>query len=92
MKKLLFLGTILLCASNTFAIELEKGKKKEQKEVLVQVCKTVHAIDQDGEIVASASCCKSFPQSAPTGQEAVVLSIQLYACADNKLEETLNGN
>lgn len=84
-----------MCASNTFAIELEKEKKKEkteQTEVLALVCKTVHALDQDGEIVASASCCKSFPQSAPTGQEAVVLSLQLYACADNKLEQTLNGN
>lgn len=92
MKKLLFLGTILLCAGNAFAIELEKEKKTEKTETIVLVCRTVSAIDQDGEIVASASCCKSFPQSAPTGQEAAVLNLELGICADNKLEQTLNGN
>jgi len=90
MKKLLFLGTILLCASNTFAIELEKGKN-ERTDKVVLVCRTVSAINEDGEIVASASCCKTYP-SELTGTDAVIAGATLTICAEEKLEQTLAGN
>lgn len=90
MKKLLFLGTILLCASNTFAIELEKEKKTEKTDKIVLMCVVRNAIDQDGEVVASVSCCKAFT-SAPTGVDAVNASHQLVLCAEDKLDRVLGG-
>lgn len=79
-----------MCASNTFAIELEKGKN-EPTDKVVLICKTVSAVDQDGAIVASASCCKSYP-SELTGAAAVLAGAQLTICAEIKLENTLAGN
>lgn len=90
MKKLLFLGTILLCTASAFANEKNK-KNEETNQPRTLVCKTVSAVDEDGEIVASASCCRSL-LVAPTATEAAQLNIELTICADNKLEDTLNGN
>ncbi|MCA1965160.1 MAG: hypothetical protein LDL23_00780 [Flavobacterium sp.] len=86
----MFLGIILFAVSNTFA---NKGYEKELKIKNVKpvmICKTSSAIDEDGNIVASASCCRTY-SAAPSQATLNQANIELMNCAEAKLQDVLTG-
>lgn len=93
MKHLL--STIACVAFSSFVFAKETSNKKDGTTINqtpnTLLCQTANARDTEGNIVASASCCRRMSGTeSPT--EIVTATLSLKICAEDRLKKVLQGN
>lgn len=63
---------------NEFCIESLKS---------VTICETSNVTDSNGNVIISASCCKTF-SSQPSAEDEVTTRLLLIICAEDKIKST----
>jgi len=86
MRKLILLSGLLF-ATHSFANEIKITNVKG--DVLPHtICQTSQAKDSEGNVVASATCCQTFP-SQPDKPTTIATMVALKFCSDTALEKIL---
>lgn len=92
-RKILFMA-LLAMSSSAFANQIESKDAKEAELLAappVTYCKTANATDSEGNVVFSATCCKTF-QSQPSQQTVELTNIGLTLCAEEALKRVLSAD
>lgn len=94
MKHLISTITCLVFSSMVFANEISNKKNEisiNQPSSSSLLCQTANARDTEGNVVASASCCRRMSGTeSPT--EIVTATLSLKICAEDRLKKVLEGN
>ncbi|MGV9003001.1 hypothetical protein [Flavobacterium sp.] len=63
---------------NEFCIESLKS---------ISICQTSNAVDEDGNVVLSATCCKYF-KTQPSAEDEITIRLSLTLCAEDMIRNT----
>lgn len=53
----------------------------------ISICETSNAVDEDGNIVLSATCCRYF-KTLPSAEDEITIRLSLTLCAEDMIRNT----